>query len=123
MVLPLDPGIVAGLPVGIIHPGIGLRSSSLRVFLPLPISPTAERAFQIEYLKHFAPDLSHVTWQSFDANLYQYRYYNSWLLPKRALKKLSRILKGDRLLQRNWECSSFILRGAKAGELAALARA
>lgn len=82
-------------------------------FCRFPSAPLRERAFQIEYLKHFAPDLSHVTWQSFDANLYQYRYYNSWLLPKRALKKLSRILKGDRLLQRNWEVQFLHPKGRK----------
>jgi hypothetical protein len=61
------------------------------------------RKLQIDYLKRSAPDLARVTWQPYDANLFQYRYFNSWLLPRRVLKKAWRLLARKPVLQRNWE--------------------
>lgn len=46
-----------------------------------------ERKLQIEYIKLVAPDLAKVRWQTYDANLYQYQHYDTWLLPRRLLKK------------------------------------
>ncbi len=42
-------------------------------------------------------------WQPYNANLYNYKYFNSWLLPQRAANKLVRILRNEQVIQRNWE--------------------
>ena len=65
-----------------------------------------KRSFQIEYLKRFAPDLAKVRWQPFDADLYEYKYFNTWLLPRRIIKKIRRTLSGQTTIQRNWEVHS-----------------
>jgi hypothetical protein len=72
-------------------------------FLTLPSHFVKGRRFQIEYLKRVAPDLARVRWQPFDANLYEYRHFNTWLLPRRIYKKIKRSLSGKPTLQRNWE--------------------
>ncbi|MCB2209912.1 hypothetical protein KQH62_03355 [bacterium] len=72
-------------------------------FLTLPSHHTKDRRFQIEYLKRFAPDLARIRWQPFDANLYEYIHFNTWLLPRRIYKKIKRTLSGKPTLQRNWE--------------------
>lgn len=61
------------------------------------------RALQIEYLKRFAPDLAKVRWQVYDANLFDYKNFNSWLIPRRVMKKAARILSPKPVFQRNWE--------------------
>ena len=72
-------------------------------FLTIPSAYVEKRSFQIEDLKRFAPDLAKVRWQPFDANLYEYKYFNTWLLPRRIIKKLRRTLSGQSTIQRNWE--------------------
>lgn len=72
-------------------------------FATVPSSFVAGRGLQIEYLKRFAPDLARVTWQAYETNLFRYRYYDSWLLPARALRKLRRTLAPPRMSSRNWE--------------------
>lgn len=83
-------------------------------FFKLPSEMVRERLLQIEYIKRTAPDLARVTWQAYDANLYNYPYFNSWLLPKRAFKKLGRLLTGKQLIERNWEVQ-FLNEAGKAG--------
>ena len=61
------------------------------------------RKLQIDYLKKVAPDLAKINWDYYDANLYQYPYFNSLLLPKRAFKKAWRLLTQQKAIQRNWE--------------------
>ena len=72
-------------------------------FLRVPSDFMIERKLQIEYIKRVAPDLAAVRWQPYNANLYNYKYFNSWLLPQRAAKKLVRILRNEQVIQRNWE--------------------
>jgi asparagine synthase (glutamine-hydrolysing) len=72
-------------------------------FLTLPSTFVKQRSFQIEYLKRFAPDLAKIRWQPFDANLYEYKNFNTWLLPRRIYKKIRRSLSGKPTVQRNWE--------------------
>ncbi len=72
-------------------------------FLRIPGQYVAKRQLQIDYLKHYAPDLAKVKWQVFDANLYQYQGFNSWLLPRRVLKRLGRLIFPRPVIQRNWE--------------------
>lgn len=72
-------------------------------FMQVPGDFVAGRRLQIDYLKRFAPDLARVKWQPFDVNLYKYKGFNSWLLPKRAIQKLGRSLIPRPVIQRNWE--------------------
>ncbi len=72
-------------------------------FSAIPTPWLSGRQFQIDYLKRFAPDLARITWQVYDADLYQYQHFHTWLLPKRALKKAWRTLSRQTILQRNWE--------------------
>jgi len=69
----------------------------------IPSKYLAGRRLQIDYLKRFAPDLAKIPWQTFDANLYHFQHFNTWLLPKRALKKAWRLLTNQKVIQRNWE--------------------
>jgi hypothetical protein len=72
-------------------------------FCRVPSGYVRDRALQIDYLKRFAPDLARITWQTYDASLYSYKYFNSLLLPKRALKKVARVLRQKKAPERNWE--------------------
>ena len=72
-------------------------------FGTVPSSFVAGRRLQIDYLKRHAPDLARITWQVFDADLYRYSLHGSWLLPKRGLKKLARVLSRRPVVERNWE--------------------
>ena len=72
-------------------------------FATVPSSFMKGRRLQIDYLKRHAPDLARITWDAYDADLYRARYYRSWLLPKRAVKKLWRVLTRRRPVTRNWE--------------------
>lgn len=76
-------------------------------FCTVPTSMVRSRQLQIEFLKQFAPDLARIEWQVYDADLFHYRAYNTWLLPKRIFRKLSRMVTGDGAVQRNWEVQFF----------------
>jgi asparagine synthase (glutamine-hydrolysing) len=80
-------------------------------FCRLPSEPMRSRSFQIEYIKRFGPDLARVSWQPYNANLYEYHYFNSWLLPRRAFNKLGRLLSKKRVIERNWEVQFLNPRG------------
>lgn len=83
-------------------------------FCTVPSEYVSGRRLQIDYLKRFAPDLARITWQVYDTNLYRYQYFNTWLLPKRALKKAWRILTGKKIVERNWEVQ-FLCPSGRAG--------
>jgi hypothetical protein len=83
-------------------------------FLTVPGSFLSERKLQIDYLKRFAPDLAAVTWQATDANLYRYGGFDLWQLPRRILKKISRTVRRQAVIQRNWEVQ-FMHREGRAG--------
>jgi hypothetical protein len=72
-------------------------------FSTIPADFLRGRRLQIDYLRRFAPDLARIRWQAFDANLYQYQYFNNWLLPKRAFNKVKKLLQQKRPIERNWE--------------------
>jgi asparagine synthase (glutamine-hydrolysing) len=72
-------------------------------FGTVPTQYLIGRKLQVDYLKCVSPDLARITWQAYDANLYQYQGFNTWLVPKRTLKKIGRSVWGKPVLQRNWE--------------------
>jgi hypothetical protein len=61
------------------------------------------RRLEVAWLTRFASDLARITWQAHDANLYLYQYANSLLLPQRAINKVLRAIRRERVVERNWE--------------------
>jgi asparagine synthase (glutamine-hydrolysing) len=72
-------------------------------FCTVPTAFVSRRRLQIDYLKRYAGQLARIPWQAYDTNLFRYQYFNSWLLPKRALKKAWRIARSAHVIERNWE--------------------
>ncbi|MCP3958353.1 MAG: hypothetical protein GY719_10920 [bacterium] len=72
-------------------------------FATVPSRFMRRRQLQIDYLKKYAPELARITWDAWDANLYLAPYAKTWLLPKRAAKKLWRLAVRKRVVERNWE--------------------
>ncbi len=83
-------------------------------FCGLPSAFVRERGLQVDYLKRHAPDLARIKWQPYDADLYTYKYWNSLLLPKRALKRVRRAVSRTKAVRRNWEVQ-FLSRAGRAG--------
>ncbi len=83
-------------------------------FATVPAGFLSGRRLQIDFLKRFAPDLARITWQVYDANLYDVQHFNTWQLPKRALKKAWRLARGKQVLERNWEVQ-FLHPAGRAG--------
>ncbi len=71
-------------------------------FCTVPSKFFFQRQLQVDYLKRFAPELAKITWQAHDANLFDYQK-RSKLLPKRAVKKVWRLVTGKKQIERNWE--------------------
>jgi hypothetical protein len=76
-------------------------------FCTVPSAFVAGRRLQIDYLKRVAPDLARITWQPYQANLYQYQHFHTWLLPARIWRKAKRLLTRRQVIQRNWEVQFF----------------
>lgn len=72
-------------------------------FCTVPSEFLRQRRLQIDYLRRFSPDLARITWQAYDTNLFWQQHFNSWLLPKRILKKARRIMTRPQTMARNWE--------------------
>jgi hypothetical protein len=72
-------------------------------FCTVPSTFVSQRRLQIDYLKRYAPDLARIKWQVYDTNLFRYQFFNSWIVPKRAVKKAWRLLRGKQVIERNWE--------------------
>ncbi|HEY9177097.1 MAG TPA: hypothetical protein VIN07_05380 [Flavipsychrobacter sp.] len=72
-------------------------------FCTVPSTTVNSRQMEIEYLKHYHKDLAKITWQEYDADLYNYKYFNNRNIAYRAAKKLQRLATGEKPIQRNWE--------------------
>jgi hypothetical protein len=91
-------------------------------FASVPSDFVRGRRLQIDYLKRFAPDLARIDWQAYGTNLYRYRYFDSLLLPARAVRKAARLLRGRPAPQRNWEVQFLGATNRRRLEEALLAR-
>ncbi len=60
------------------------------------------RRLQLDYLKRFHRDLARVTWEETDSSLFNAPYYDSWLIPKRIVKKVARVALRKPHVGRNW---------------------
>ncbi|MFC1584249.1 asparagine synthase-related protein [Fibrobacterota bacterium] len=74
------------------------------------------RRLQIDYLKKFAPELARVKWEVYDTTLFRLKYFNNLLLPKRAVKKFWRTVRGKRPIELNWEVQLLNSRGREGLE-------
>ncbi len=83
-------------------------------FSTVPSEFVRGRRLQIDYLKSRAPELARVEWQPYGANLYWYRFFNTWLLPQRIFRKAARTASKKQVLQRNWEVQ-FLGAGGREG--------
>jgi len=72
-------------------------------FCTVPSTAVNNRQMEIEYLKHHHKDLAKIIWQEYDADLYNYKYFNNRNIAYRAAKKLQRLATGAKPIQRNWE--------------------
>lgn len=79
----------------------------MRFFCTVPTRMVRGRRLQIEYLKRHAPRLAGIPWQPYEANLFVYRWSPLWMKPVRAWRKLGRMARGERPIQRNWEVQFF----------------
>lgn len=73
------------------------------LFCTVPTAVVQNRELEIAYLKQYHEDLAKITWQEYDADLYNYKYFNNRNLAYRAVKKLQRTLSSEKTIQRNWE--------------------
>lgn len=73
------------------------------LFCTIPGDLIKNRELQIAYLKRYHEDLARITWQEYDANLYDYKYFNNRNVAYRAVKKLQRTITKTQPVQRNWE--------------------
>jgi hypothetical protein len=71
--------------------------------LSVPATMHSGRKFQINFIKHFYPQLAEVTWQEYGRNLYSYKYFNNRSIAFRVFKKLNRTVRGIKPITRNWE--------------------
>jgi hypothetical protein len=62
-------------------------------------------------MKRHAADLAKITWQAHGANLFLYPYAKWLYLPERAAKRGWRQLRGQRVIERNWEVQFLSPRG------------
>ena len=74
----------------------------------IPNDHLAGREIQIRYLKQKAPELAKIPWQSYNLDLFNYKYFNTKYFPRRvyqyALRNFrERVLKKAPVIQRNWE--------------------
>lgn len=82
-------------------------------FCTVPSRFVEGRRLQIDYLKYFAPDLARITWEARDSNLYRHHHFHTWQVPKRAAKKVWRMLTRQQPVQRNWEVQFLNERGRR----------
>lgn len=73
------------------------------VFAKIPGHMLKGRHLQVEYLKHYHPDLARIIWQEYQSNLYNYKWLNNRNLIYRAISKAKRTLKPGKHIYRNWE--------------------
>lgn len=76
-------------------------------FCTVPTRMVRGRRLQIEYLKRHAPRFARIEWQPYEANLYVYKWSPLWKKTVRAWRKLGRVLRGEKPIQRNWEVQFF----------------
>ncbi len=73
------------------------------LFCTIPGDLAKNRELQIAYLKQHHEDLARITWQEYDADLYNYKYFNNRNVAYRAVKKIQRTITKTKPVQRNWE--------------------
>lgn len=73
------------------------------LFITMPQHMLAGREFQVAYIKQYYPDLAAITWQEYDANLYNYKSSSNRDVSYRIIDKVKRTISREKTIQRNWE--------------------
>lgn len=73
------------------------------LFSTIPTDIVKDRELEIAYIKQYHNDLAKITWQEYDADLYNYKLFNNRNIAYRAVKKVQRTLSNEKTIQRNWE--------------------
>lgn len=73
------------------------------IFCTTPKQYIQDRQLQIDYIKHYHPQLAKIRWQEYDSNLYKYKYLNNRNLVYRGVSKVKRTLNSNPTIQRSWE--------------------
>jgi hypothetical protein len=72
-------------------------------FATVPATYVAGRRLQIDYLKRYAPDLAGVIWQVTGVDLFKGNQNSTWSVSRRAINKGLRLIRGQKVIERNWE--------------------
>lgn len=72
-------------------------------FCTVPTEFVRGRRLQIDYLRRYAPDLASVPWQVTGQSLFHSRQNTRFDVALRALRKGWRLVRGRRVIERNWE--------------------
>ena len=88
------------------------------LFGALPTEYVRGRRLQVEWIKRHAAHLARVTWQAHGANLYLYPFAKWLFLPERAARRGWRRVRGERVIERNWEVQFLSPRGRERLRLA-----
>lgn len=73
------------------------------LFTTIPQHMLAGRTLQVAYIKQYYPALGAITWQEYDANLYNYKSYSNRNVSYRIIDKVKRTISRKKTIQRNWE--------------------
>lgn len=73
------------------------------ILCAVPSSMLEGRQLQINYLKQYHEALAQTKWQEYDANLYNYKYFNNRSLGYRVVDKVKRTISTQKTITRNWE--------------------
>ena len=72
-------------------------------FLRVPSERLPGRRLQTAYLRRHHPDLARITWQGSGMSLYEQPWEPTVALGRRAIAKGLRLLRRERVIERNWE--------------------
>lgn len=86
------------------------------LFTTMPQDMVNNRELQVAYIKQYHQALAGITWQEYDADLYNYKQFSNRNISYRVVDKIKRIISNEPAIQRNWEVFYMHPEGRKALE-------
>ncbi len=86
------------------------------LFTTIPQDMLRQRQLQVAYIKQYHEALARITWQEYDADLYNYKRFNNRNISYRVVDKIKRTISNKPTIQRNWEVFYMHPAGRKALE-------
>ena len=86
------------------------------LFTTIPQDMLSQRKLQVAYIKQYYPSLAKITWQEYDADLYNYKRFSNRNICYRVADKIKRTISNIPTIQRNWEVFYMHPAGRKALE-------